>query len=192
VEVRLFALAREHNRGWDFRGAAKHRGRASARPAPIALKPTAGKEPRYLEFAVYAFGAGTIVALAAIAVTVEFGLVPGRGNVAAFLLLVGAAAAAVAAWRVWQGDAAIATGALAYVSVFVTALAAVILIVSPAILAVILTPPCERGQCLPVQILTGREQTGYMWAVVASAISVVADFVAVLLLTTERHRRRRL
>jgi hypothetical protein len=68
----------------------------------------------------------------------------------------------------------------------------VILIVSPAILAVILTPPCERGQCLPVQILTGREQTGYMWAVVASAISVVADFVAVLLLTTERHRRRRL
>jgi hypothetical protein len=105
---------------------------------------------------------------------------------------VGAAAAAVAGWRVWQGDAAFATGALAYVSVFVTALAAVILIVSPAILAVILTPPCERGQCLPVQILTGREQTGYMWAVVASAISVVADFVAVLLLTTERHRRRRL
>jgi hypothetical protein len=125
-------------------------------------------------------------------VTVEFGLVPGRANVAAFLLLAGAAAGAVAAWRVWQSDAGFGTGALAYSSVFVTALAAVILVISPAVLAVILTPPCERGQCLPAQILTGREQTGYMWAVATSAISVVADFVAVLLLTTERHRRRRL
>jgi len=128
----------------------------------------------------------------AIAVTVEFGLVPGRGNVAALLLLIGGAAGAVAAWRAWQGDPAFATGALAYVAVFTVALAAVILIVSPAILAVVLAPPCERGRCLPLQILTGREQTGYTWAVVASAVGVLADFVAVLLLTTERHRRRRL
>ena len=55
----------------------------------------------------------------------------------------------------------------------------------------ILTPPCERGRCLPLQILSAREQTGYTWAVVASAVGVVADFIAVLLLATERHRRRR-
>jgi hypothetical protein len=151
-----------------------------------------GKEPRHLEYAAYAFGLGTILALMAIAVTVEFGLVPGRGNAAAFLLLVGGAAGAVAAWRAWQGDVAFATGALAYMAVFCVALAAVILIVSPAILAVVLTPPCERGRCLPLQILTGREQTGYTWAVVVSAIAVVADFVAVVFVTTERHRRRRL
>jgi hypothetical protein len=151
-----------------------------------------GQEPRFLEFAAYAFGLGTILALMAIAVSVEFGLVPGRGNAAAVLMAVGGAAGAVAAWRVWQRDTAFATGGLAYVAVFTLALAAVILIVSPAILSVILAPPCERGRCLPLQILTGREQTGYTWAVVTSAIATLADFVAVLFLTTERHRRRRL
>ena len=149
------------------------------------------KEPRYLEFASYSFAAGTILALMAIAITVEFGLVPGHGNAAALLLIVGGACGAVAAWRVWQGDTGFAAGALAYVSVFMIGLAAVILIVSPAILAVILTPPCERGRCLPLQILSARQQTGYTWAVAASAVGVLAYFIAVVLLTTERHRRRR-
>jgi len=65
------------------------------------------------------------------------------------------------------------------------------MIVSPAILSMILTPPCERGRCLPLQVLNGREQTGYTWAVVSSGLSVVADFVAVVLVTAERHRLRR-
>ena len=148
------------------------------------------KEVGFLEFAAYGFGLGTILALMAIAVAVEFGLAPGRANAAAFLLFIGGASGAVAAWRVWQGDTAFATGALAYVAVFCMGLAAVILIVSPTILTVILTPPCERGRCLPVQVLTGREQTGYTWAVVSTGVGVLADFVAVLFLTTERHRRR--
>ena len=150
------------------------------------------REPRLLEFSAYAFGAGTILALMAIAVTVEFGLLPGRANAAGILLFIGGASGAVAAWRVWQRDTAFATGALAYVAVFCLGLAAVILIVSPAVLTVVLTPPCQRGACLPLQVLSGREQTGYTWSVVASAIGVVAAFVGVLLLTAERHRRRRL
>jgi hypothetical protein len=47
------------------------------------------------------------------------------------------------------------------------------------------------GRCQPAQILSQREQTGYTWAVVSASIGLLADFVAVLFLTSERQRRRR-
>jgi hypothetical protein len=147
---------------------------------------------RNLELAAFGYGAATLLALLCVAIAAAFGVFPGRANSVAALAIVGAGSGGVAAWRLWDDDTSFATGALAYVSVFALGVAAVVALLSPAVLSLVFNQLCGQGACAALGLLSGRQQDGYTYAGIAAAIGVGAAFFGVFFLTAERHRRARL
>jgi hypothetical protein len=145
---------------------------------------------RNLEFAAYGYGAAALLALLCIAIAATFGIFPGRGNAVVAFGVVAAGSGGLAAWRLWNDDAAFAAGALAYVCIFAVGLAAVIALLSPPALALIFNEICGDSSCRTQQALTQQQQNGYTLSGIAAAVGLGAALFGVWFLTVERRRRR--